>query len=225
MNMKEYWCIYRITNNINGKTYIGQHKYINEEDPMGKYKGGGILIHRAYKKYGKENFSIEILYKRIQYQETANSMEIWAIEKERKSNPNGCYNIANGGEGISHTNYPEELRQKLREAHKGQIPWNKGKKGLYKLSEETRRKISRANKGRHGTMKGRKQSEESNKKRSVSMKGKNTWMKGKKASEEAKRNISESLKGRHFYNNGVEMVFTYECPEGFMPGMIKRKQQ
>ena len=32
------YCIYQITNKINGKIYIGQHKYEDESNPMGKYK-------------------------------------------------------------------------------------------------------------------------------------------------------------------------------------------
>ena len=33
------YCIYKITNKINGNRYIGQHKYEDESNPMGKYKG------------------------------------------------------------------------------------------------------------------------------------------------------------------------------------------
>ena len=72
--------IYRITNKINGKTYIGQHKYKKLNDD---YMGSGILITRAKQKYGIENFKKEILYSRIQYKETADDMEKFAIAKER----------------------------------------------------------------------------------------------------------------------------------------------
>lgn len=212
--MKEYWCIYRITNNINGKTYIGQHKYRDEDDPMRYYRGSGILLKQAYQKYGKENFTIEVLYKRIQYQDTANSMEIWAIEKERKENVNGCYNLANGGKG-SHP-MSEKTKKILAKINKG----NKHCLG-YKHSEEAKRKISNAHKGHHlseetkqkisKTLKGRprqyKHSEETRKKMSLAIKGKNTW-----------------ARDSHWYNNGIVSVMTYECPEGFIPGRLYRRK-
>ena len=86
------YCIYKVKNNINGKTYIGQHYYGNNSNPLGfsthkkgHYYGSGKILRLAYKKYGIKNFSIEVLYQRILTQETEDSMEMYAIEKERNS--------------------------------------------------------------------------------------------------------------------------------------------
>lgn len=168
--------IYRITNKINGKTYIGQHKYKNLND---NYMGSGVYIRRAIEKYGIENFEKEILYSRIQYKETADSMEIFAIKKERALGK-AEYNIADGGQGGSPNKgrcFSKEHKRKLSEAHKGK-----------KVSEEARKKISLYQKGNQWR-KGKNCSEETKKKMSE-------VHKGKSHSEERKRKISEALKGK-----------------------------
>lgn len=177
--------IYRITNKINGKTYIGQHKYKNLND---NYMGSGKLIRRAQKKYGMGNFGKEILYSRIQYKTTADGMERFAIAKERALGK-AEYNLANGGEGGNGgankgKHLSEETKRKLSESHKGNHP-----------SEETRRKMSEMRKGKKHSeewarkiseaQKGRKLSEEHRRKLSEAHKGKTPWNKGKKGSQQA----------------------------------------
>ena len=56
--MKRYNYIYKITNNINGKLYIGKHSTDKLNDG---YIGSGIRLHQAYNKYGIENFTKEYL--------------------------------------------------------------------------------------------------------------------------------------------------------------------
>ena len=73
------------------------------------------------------------------------------------------------------------------------------------LSEDTRRKLSKANKGKPTWIKGKHHSEESRKKMSEANKGKNNW-----------------TKGTHWYNNGVKSIKAKTCPEGFVKGRIKR---
>ena len=55
-----YGFIYITTNHINGKKYIGQKKY-DKYDYWKTYLGSGILLSRAINKYGRENFSKEII--------------------------------------------------------------------------------------------------------------------------------------------------------------------
>ena len=54
----KFYGIYRITNLMNGKMYIGKHVTSNLGDG---YMGSGLVINQALKKYGKENFRKEWL--------------------------------------------------------------------------------------------------------------------------------------------------------------------
>ena len=81
-------------------------------------------------------------------------------------------------------------------------------------SEETRKKISEAHKGKPSGMKDKHLSEETRKKISESKKGKHH-------SAEARKKMSESHKGNHWYNNGVKCIKAKTCPEGFVPGGLK----
>jgi hypothetical protein len=85
----------------------------------------------------------------------------------------------------------QEARLKMSQAKKGYIPWNKGKKGLYIPSAETRRKMSKA-------AKGRRFSDEHRKKISEANKGQIPWHKGKTGvySEETLKKMSEWQRGR-----------------------------
>lgn len=114
---------------------------------------------------------------------------------------------------------------------------------LRKVSEETRKKLSEANKGENNPMYGKHFSEESKKKMREAKKGKPGPNKGKKFSEEtrnkmseAKKNISEETrnklsaakkgntyaKGMHFFNNGEINIRAKECPPGFVPGRLRK---
>lgn len=56
--MKKYYVLYKTTNLINGKIYIGSHASDSLEDT---YLGSGVSLKRDIKKYGKENFKRENL--------------------------------------------------------------------------------------------------------------------------------------------------------------------
>lgn len=123
----KYGYIYKTTNLINGKIYIGQHigNVIKEN-----YYGSGKLILKAISKYGIENFSREIL-EWCDSEEALNSAEIHWIAKLNSRIPNG-YNIAYGGK--NHT-FCEETLQKMSESAKTRCTpeWRKHISDLAKL--------------------------------------------------------------------------------------------
>lgn len=91
--------IYKITNKINGKIYVGRHKTCKNE-PFDRYWGSGPLIKQAIKKYGKENFKKEILEECTK--DTVATREIYWIDKLGARE--GNYNITAGGPGGDSTN-------------------------------------------------------------------------------------------------------------------------
>ena len=133
-----YYYIYKITNNINGKYYIGAHKsYIMEDS----YMGSGKLIQSAVKKYGKDNFTKEVLFN------FQSESEMYAKEAEIV-NQQFCqleetYNMAPGGTGGTMTfnqkphcaKHSESAKEKIRQAALRRKP----------INDETRKKISENN--------------------------------------------------------------------------------
>ena len=90
--MRKYHYFYKITNNINNHYYYGVHNTDNLEDG---YMGSGKRLHIAYKKYGIENFTKEIL-KFFDTSEEAFEYEAEVVNEKLVSNKN-CYNMVNGG--------------------------------------------------------------------------------------------------------------------------------
>lgn len=85
--------IYETINKVNGKTYIGQHK-ATEFDTS--YKGSGVLLTRAFEKYGRSNFIVKLLAK-AETVEELDLLEQQFISNARRSGK--CeYNIAAGGQ-------------------------------------------------------------------------------------------------------------------------------
>src|SRR5580704_3159657 len=90
--------VYKITNKINEKSYIGQtigpiEKRWNSH--CSKQKRGHGIFYRAIAKYGKENFEIKILARCNSIQEM-NHREVYYIKLFNTLAPNG-YNLDTGG--------------------------------------------------------------------------------------------------------------------------------
>ncbi len=188
--------IYKITNKINGKVYIGQtirplqyrwKQHCNN-------KSNCYALHNAIVKYGKENFTIEQIDIAIDRNEL-DLKEIFWIKFYDSMNPNKGYNLTSGG---GHCEFSEESRNKMSDARKGHWSGENNPNYGKPLSEEHRRKISEAKKGKHHSEESRNKISEACKGRIVSEETKRKLSelnKGKTLSEETKRKLSEAHKG------------------------------
>jgi len=118
--------IYLIKNTINGKTYIGKHKGISNDN----YMGSGKLIKEAYKKYGIENFSKEILFEGNVSLNEINEKEKYFIKKFRAIGK-AEYNILDGGDGgfeyinSSNCNYNHDTSKYINYDKRDYPEWTK----------------------------------------------------------------------------------------------------
>lgn len=215
--------IYKITNILNGKIYVGQD---SNNDP--EYYGSGKIIKNAIKKYGKENFIKETI-EFCETKEKLNEREIYWISEINSIVPNG-YNITSGGtggniwqflsdkqkeernekwkktvderySGVTWECHTEEGNKKISETKKGKKCTNRKR---IKLSQEHKDNISKSMKGKkmsdetkqklRNINTGKEMSENIKEKISKSLKN-NKNAKGYKHTEEAKKKISESKKG------------------------------
>jgi group I intron endonuclease len=131
--------IYKITNNINGKVYIGQTIGTSLNRRFTQHSRRKYCIGAAIRKYGKENFTIEEI-------DGANSLaELNYLEQHyiyiyNSLAPNG-YNLMPGGRNSTHT---EETKKKMSESAKKKI-----------FTKEHRENIGKKNRGNTNN-KGRK---------------------------------------------------------------------
>jgi len=174
--------IYKITNTINSKVYIGMTTKDSDS-----YFGSGVIISKAIKKYGREHFIKEII-ETCENIEQLQIRERYWISYYKSILNDSCYNVHEGGKGgdwkkwMSHERL-EQIMLNLKNGggqfKKGKVPWNKGLK-------YSNKKISDA-------LKGRKQNLKSVEKRAIKLTG-------KKRNENQKKSISDSLK--NVYKDG-----------------------
>lgn len=99
-----YYTVYKTTNSITGRFYIGCHKTSELNDD---YFGSGKYLNRAIARYGKENFYKEILYV------FDNADDMFAKEAELVTEDviteGNTYNIKAGGfGGWDYVNYSKK---------------------------------------------------------------------------------------------------------------------
>jgi group I intron endonuclease len=165
--------VYKITNKINGKCYIGMttnslEKRITEH--LSSSKGGSnFLLHCAIRKYGFQSFEFSII-DTSETKEILIEKEIYWIKTLNTKSPNG-YNLTDGGEGainpsietrMKHSKWhkgkkdSEETRNRKIESakkakniyrfKKGGVPWNKGLKGKTAPTKNRKRIIDKLGK-------------------------------------------------------------------------------
>lgn len=167
------YTIYKITNNLNGMFYIGKHQTLNPND---SYFGSGTRIQRAIKKYGKQNFSKEILFI-FDNEDDMNHKEIELVNEELIKDPKS-YNIHLGGiGGFSKEDANKGYESFLANCTKEQLS-EFSKKGNEKLKEMSYDFAAAGRKGRGAKKPPR--TEEHRKNLSKSLKDKSNTTKGKK---------------------------------------------
>lgn len=163
--------IYKYTNLINGKIYIGQTKNTLEQRAINgtNYKGS-TYFYNAIQKYGWNNFKPEILEDNLTLEE-ANQKEEYYISLFDSTNPEIGYNIRLGGNNSQVAESTKKIiSSKAIERYK-----DKTKNPMYGKTHsiESIHKMSELKSGKSNPMYGRKLSKESRKKISEHHKGEN----------------------------------------------------
>ena len=134
--------IYKWTNKINNKCYIG--KTCREQDRKKEHlrdRRYTSSFHNALDKYGIENFCYQILFE-IQEEDIKklnqilNEKEQYYIEMYNSFNKNYGYNLTKGGDGLSGYKLSEETIKRMSKAKKG----TKGTKWTSEQREKIRKK-------------------------------------------------------------------------------------
>jgi group I intron endonuclease len=195
--------LYRITDILSGKVYIGQssketerwrqHRYFARQEEPIQY------IHRAMKKYGVEHFVYEVIAT-CKTREDADETEIQLIKQYDSRNPMKGYNLAPGGDHAWNAGLPSEQQPMYGKHH----------------SEESKKKISASNMGKEMPphtddwkkqaslwLTGRPCSEETKEKRSKSRIG-------ILHSEDTKRQMSKSRMGKYVGENHPNSKLTWD---------------
>ena len=98
----KYFYVYKITNLINNKIYIGQS--INPQNRWNRHKSDAKLgknkkhFANSIRKYGVQNFIFEVIAQ-ARFLEDIDKVEIDCIKQYKSSDPKFGYNISLGGNG------------------------------------------------------------------------------------------------------------------------------
>lgn len=131
-------CVYKITNTLNGKVYIGQtvdyrkrkvghFSYLRRNAHRNRY------LQKSFNKYGESSFKMEII-KECAVDEL-DKLEIYYMRKYNSIDKTLGYNMVIGGN--TNKSFPDYIRKKMSRSQKGRI-----------ISEEHRKRIGKWHKGK-----------------------------------------------------------------------------
>lgn len=213
------YTVYKITNKINGKIYIGKHQTNDLNDG---YMGSGVLLRRAHVKYGLENFVKEILHV-FDTEQEMNTKEKELVTEEfclREDTYNLCVG-GQGGFGYINSNPDMFLTEKRLAAlnHRlGTLAWKQKYDSDHEFRERNCQilidaKIKQKEMYPNGTFYGKKHSDHTKRligeKNSVKMQGE-----------------GNSQYGSIWITNGIEnkkIKDVYNIPEGWYKGRVFKK--
>lgn len=122
--------IYKATNVVTGKSYIGIDSNWPHRKAAHKHaaikRGSDLIFHKAIRKYGWEKFEWSILedLSHVLHEDICNR-ERHYIQEFDSYGENG-YNMTFGGEGSLGWTPSEDTRMKISQANFGKVAWNKG---------------------------------------------------------------------------------------------------
>jgi hypothetical protein len=197
-----FYLVYKITNNINDKIYIGCHKTQVKNDD---YMGSGKVLKLAIKKYGIENFTKNIIF------EASSAEEMFSKEKELVEIGSHTYNLKKGGDGgfdFVNKNLSKEHRSNVGKlGNKSFQNRLKSDKNFNDWFVERMREVAK-NRHAEGTLK--------------TWKDTYSWL-GKKHKEESKKKIGEK-NSIHQKGSGNSQYGTMWITNGIESNRIKKNE-
>jgi group I intron endonuclease len=200
-----HYTIYKTTNKINGKIYIGKHQTLDLDDD---YMGSGKLLAKAISNYGIENFTKEILYV-FDNETEMNAKEAEMVNEEFVGDAN-TYNLCHGGHGgFSYINgnglrgcHNNETWDKISDTLKGRSPSENTLKGLRLAHAEGRMHKLPSFEGKSHTDKTKKKIGNAN----------SLHQSGEKNSQFGSMWITNGIENKKIHKNAVQI------PEGWYKG-------
>lgn len=249
------YIVYKTTNHLNNKIYIGIHK--QETLEFDGYYGSGILLNRAIEKYGEEHFEREILFCFNNLEDARCKERELVTEDFCKSRDN--YNISVGGTGgNTMAGYSDEEKRevylKVIKTKRDRGTINYSGEELEKARERMRKiRIQPDNRGRVHTAQSIQNMKDSRRKFCWITNGYDNvqmfldddkeieipdgWRRGMTVLEENKftghteevlRELSKKRKGKRYITDGnVNKIYSDgdEIPEGWYFGLTRHKKE